>query len=86
MRIIFHKNFSRQYSKLQQKEQQKTDSRIELFEKNSLDPLLNNHALHGEYNGYRSINIIGDLRAIYEEINSDTIHFIALGTHHELYE
>ena len=85
MRIVLHKDFHKCYWKLRQGEQQKADTRIQLFQKNPFHPVLNNHALHGVYQGYRSINITGDLRAIYEEVNSDTVHFIALGTHQELY-
>ncbi len=85
MKIILHKNFLKRYQKLQHGEQQKTDERILLFQQNSFHPLLDNHALHDPYRGCRSINITGDLRAIYKEIGADLIHFIELGTHHELY-
>jgi addiction module RelE/StbE family toxin len=86
MRILFHKDFRKCYKKLRQGEQQKTDNRIQLFEMNRFHLLLNNHALHDQYDGCRSINVTGDIRAVYEEIGSDTVHFIALGTHSELYE
>lgn len=67
-------------------EQKKTDERIRLFQKNSFHPLLDNHALHHPYEGCRSINITGDLRAIFREIPPNFIHFIITGTHAELYE
>ena len=86
MKILFHRDFSKRYAKLQSGEKQKTDSRIEVFAANPFHPLLDNHALHGTYGGCRSINITGDLRAIYEEIGTEIVHFIALGTHPELYE
>lgn len=86
MKIIFHRDFHKQYWKLPQGEKQKVNIRILLFEKDPFHPVLNNHALHGTYQGYRSINISGDLRAIYEEIDSHIVHFAALGTHSELYE
>lgn len=86
MKIILHKDFHKRYGKLKQGEKQKVDRRIRLFEKDPFDTLLNNHALHGAYQGCRSINIAGDLHAIYEEIDYDTVHFVALGTHAELYE
>jgi mRNA-degrading endonuclease YafQ of YafQ-DinJ toxin-antitoxin module len=63
--------------------------RVTIFEKNPFDPVLNNHALHDNYEGYRSINITNDYRAIYEEVPSGdkTIaYFSLLGTHKELYE
>ena len=85
MRAIFHKKFRRHYERLQQGEKRSTEERIHLFYENPFHPLLENHALHGVWQGRRSINITGDLRAIYEEVNSDTAHFVALGTHPELY-
>ena len=48
-------------------------------------PLLNNHSLGGEYNGCRSINITGDIRAIFY-VKTDVVVFINIGSHPELYE
>lgn len=45
---------------------------------------LNNHALMGKYFSYRSINISGDWRAIFEQ-NQDGVYFVTLGTHSQLY-
>lgn len=62
--------------------------RIDIFSKDPYNPQLNNHALKDEYQGYRSIDITSDWRAIYEEIiiEEETIaYFIAIGTHKELY-
>lgn len=86
MRILFHKDFRKRYKKLRHGERQKTDDRIRLFETNRFHVLLNNHTLHEPYHGCRSINITGDVRAVYEEIGPNAVHFIALGTHSELYE
>lgn len=86
MRILFHKDFRKRYEKLRRGEQQKTDDRIRLFETDPFHPLLNNHALHEPYQGCRSINVTGDIRAVYEVLAPEVMHFIALGTHAELYE
>jgi addiction module RelE/StbE family toxin len=86
MRILLHRNIKKRYKKLNQSEQRHFKERGNLFLECPFHPLLNNHALQGEYQGCRSINITGDLRAIYKEIDSDTVYFIALGTHPELYE
>ena len=62
--------------------------RILQFSKNPYDLQLRNHKLQREYQGYRSINITADWRAIYKEIHeSDEIiaYFIAIGTHDQLY-
>jgi len=85
MIILLHKNFKKQYKKLRRGEQLKFKVRRDLFMKNAFHPILNNHPLHGGYVGYRSIDITGDLRVHYESIDSKTVMFIIIGTHHELY-
>lgn len=86
MRVVLHRDFKKQYKKLRDEEQQRFRERRNLFLKNPLHPLLNNHSLHGVYRGYRSISIGGDLRVIYEEIDSNTVQFILIDTHSNLYE
>lgn len=86
MKIILHRNFKRQYKKLKEGERRKFKTRRNLFLENPLHPLLNNHALHGEYRDFRSINVGGNLRVIYKEIDSRTVHFILIDTHSNLYE
>lgn len=86
MKIILHRNFKKQYRKLRDEERRRFRERRGLFLKNQFHPLLNNHPLHGAYRGYHSINIGGDLRVIYEEINSYTALFILIDTHSNLYE
>lgn len=86
MKIIVHRDFKMQYQKLRSGERRKFKERRDLFIKNPFHPLLNNHALHGEYRGYRSINVGGNLRVIYEEIGSHIVLFILIDTHSNLYE
>lgn len=62
--------------------------KIAIFVKDPYDPQLNNHSLREPYQGYRSIDITADYRALYREaqIGEDTVaYFVALGTHEELY-
>ncbi len=84
MNITFKKTFLKKIKNLTKKQQLALKARLQLFQDNHLHPILNNHALHGEYNYCRSINITGDLRAIYKE-DKNTITFLVLGTHSELY-
>ncbi len=84
MRIDYHKNFTKQYKKLSSKFQSKFNERLKIFVANPITPELNNHALHGEYLGYRSINITGDLRAVFE-IQDNAIKFLFIGNHSNLY-
>ena len=65
--------------------QNKFEERVLLFIRNIYHPLLDNHALHGEWMGYRNINITGDIRAVFEEVSKDHVEFMAIGSHSELY-
>lgn len=85
MIVVFHKNFEKQFKKLPRKIRDKVASRIELFVKNPTDPRLRDHGLIAKYQGYRSINITGDYRAIYKLHNKQAI-FTHIGTHSQLYK
>jgi len=85
MKIIFQKSFEKKYVKLSDKIKSKVKERNVMFAENPFHPLLNNHPLHGKYKGYRSINITGDLRAVYKEVGTETYLFVEFGTHAELY-
>ncbi len=67
MFIRFHRNFEKQYKKLKIIERNKFKQRIDVFIKDEFNPILNNHALRGKCKGYRSINVTGDIRAIYKK-------------------
>ena len=85
MKINYSKKFVKQYSKQNIKIKNKFIERQNLLISDSFDFFLNNHSLSGEFVGYRSINITGDIRAIFEETGDDSIEFIAIGSHSELY-
>lgn len=85
MKILFHNNFKKEYKKLTSREQRKCDERMAVFGENPYSVALKNHPLHGVYKGFRSISIMGDIRAIYELIDDDIAYFITIGTHSDLY-
>jgi len=85
MRVLYHRNFDKKYLKLRTGQKQKFQERQALFMSDPFHPSLNNHRLHGEYVGCRSIDITGDLRAHYELIDVSTAMFVIIGTHSELY-
>ena len=85
MQILFHKNFKKQATKFKSLKT-KIDQRLLLFMEDPFDPILNNHALIGEYKGYRSINITSDYRAIYEEIREGMAFFVTIDKHSNLYK
>ena len=64
---------------------EKFEAKLRLFREDRYSPTLNNHSLAGEYAGYRSINVTGDWRAIFMEVR-ETVYFVALGTHSQLYK
>lgn len=85
MIIRFHKNFEKQYKKLSSKTQKQLQKKLELFCIDPYGTTLNNHPLKGKYVDYRSINISGDIRAIYKFNGSKECIFAAIGSHSELY-
>ena len=85
MRIELHKNFLKSYSKLPANIREKFKERRNLFIENKFNPILNNHSVEPTYPGWRSINITGDYRALFEIKDKDTVIFTKIGTHSELY-
>lgn len=86
MIVRFHKNFEKQYKTLQKNEQKKFKERIEVFLQDEFNPTLNNHPLKGRYQGYRSINVTGDLRAIYKLKTKGVAIFVNIDSHSNLYK
>lgn len=86
MKIFFQKSFEKRYKSLPDKIKTKVKEKNILFGRDSFNPLLNNHALHGKYMGYRSIDITGDIRAIYKFLDKDTVLFVDIGAHSKLYK
>lgn len=84
MKIKLHKNFEKGYGKLTSAEKKKFKERRDLFLQDEFNPILNNHALRGNYLGYRSINVTGDIRAIYKKEQYLAI-FVAIDSHSNLY-
>ena len=73
-----------QAKKLTPKLRQKLLERIEMFAENPLHPTLRNHQLKRKWKEYRSIDVTGDVRAIYLQREDEAI-FDTIGTHSQLY-
>lgn len=86
MHIDYAHRFIKQLKKSPKSVQRAFGERLELFLTKANHPLLHNHSLKGEYAGYRSLNVTGDWRAIFQEINGSTTYFIMIGTHSQLYK
>ncbi len=84
MIIVYHKTFLKDVKKLPKKVKERLKERILIFGADKFNPVLNNHALKGRYQGYRSINITGDFRAIFKITPSEAI-FVTINSHSNLY-
>ncbi len=85
MVIRYSPKFIKQYRKLPAKPQDQFDDRLRLFRTDPTAPSLRLHPLKGRYQGYWSISVSGDLRAIYLERGEEVIIFAFIGTHSQLY-
>ena len=85
MTIQTTRGFDKQFAKLNPKIRLHFKDRLVLFQKNPFDRELRNHALKGKYLGYRSIDITGDIRALYTVKGDTIIIFGFIGTHSQLY-
>ena len=84
MTIAYSKNFIKQAKKLPPETRKKLLERVHVFAGNQLHPTLRNHQLKGKYREYRSIDVTGDVRALYLQKEDEAI-FDAVGTHSQLY-
>lgn len=83
--VRFSRNLQKQFKKLRPRVKVKFNERLRLFMLRPNDPELNNHPLKGKYKGYRSINVTGDVRALYRLEKGQVVIFCFIGTHGELY-
>ena len=80
-----HRLFDKSYSKLTPHIREAFIERRNLFLIDQTHPLLDDHPLKGKWLGYRSINVTGDVRAIYRIIETVAI-FVEIGTHDYLFD
>lgn len=86
MHIGFRRRFKKQFEKLPKKIQDHFYKKLDIFITNPFHRILNNHQLSGAMKNMRSINVTGDIRAIYEEMSKDAVLFLMIGKHSNLYE
>lgn len=79
------KAFDKQYLKLNAEVKIAFKRRVTIFKNSPFDVTLRNHGLKGRYLGYRSIDITGDVRALYTTQGDTIILFGFIGTHSQLY-
>ena len=85
MKVLFSKNFIKQYKKLPQDMQKKIRKRTDLFRRDSRNRLLNIHNLKGEKKHILSMNVTGNYRVLFEWVEKNTAMFYEIGTHSQLY-
>jgi len=85
MRIRYHLKFKKQYKKLPSKQQLHFDARLQIFLTDQTAPELRVHPLKGKYTGYWSMNVSGDIRALYYFEGGELVVFALIGTHSQLY-
>lgn len=85
MKIILHRNFEKKFAKLHLKLKEQFKERRNIFLEDPFHPILNNHPLSGNRGGQWSVNITGNWRAIYVLKSKDTVVFIDIDTHSNLY-
>lgn len=88
MMVRYDPALLRQLKKLDVRIRKGFKEKIAIFITDPFNPTLDNHALRKKYEGYRSIDITNDYRALYQEkLEGDELvaFFMAIGTHKELY-
>lgn len=88
MIVHYSPEFIQEMKKLNVRIYKQLRKRLAIFSKHPNDPILRNHELRAEWEGYRSIDITADVRVIYEEVKSGAeivAYFSYIGTHKELY-
>lgn len=87
MKVDFTKNFLRQFKKLSPKDRQRFLERLEWFKIDPYDQRLRLHRLRGSKNNLYSIDVTGDLRALFQfDKKADPqVLFELIGTHSQLY-
>jgi len=85
MNIGYSRQFKKQYKKLSVLNQKKFLKQVKIFIENPYSSVLHIHKLHGPFKNHMSINITGDIRAVFVYIGLEDIDFVAIGSHSELY-
>jgi addiction module RelE/StbE family toxin len=86
--IDFHKKFQKHYLK-RIKFNTNLDNifheKVRLFSSDPNCKILNNHYLTGRMKKLYSFSITGDIRVIYQWVDSETVLFLDIGSHNQVY-
>ncbi len=88
MTVELARSFLKSYTK-RVRQNRKLDrqytQRVELFRTSPTNPMLHDHALSGNKQGLRAFSVTGDVRVIYRYETTDTVIFLDIGTHTQVY-
>lgn len=85
MRYILSKRFEKNFANLPKPVKKRVLVVLQKFVDDPLDTSLRSHRLSGKWNNHFSIDVTGDIRAVYVYVLKDVVHFVAVGSHSELY-
>lgn len=89
MKIAFSSKFEKKVEKRAKRDDslyQEIETVISLFEKCQKLPVhYRDHALRGEYRGFREFHLRFNLLVVYYDIEKDILLFHDIGTHEELF-
>lgn len=85
MHYILSKQFEKSFAKLPRKIKIKAIEQLKFFIVDPMDARLGNHSLSGKWRNHRSIDITGDIRALYVKVDDKVVRFVDIGSHSELY-
>ncbi|MBT3817633.1 MAG: type II toxin-antitoxin system mRNA interferase toxin, RelE/StbE family [Candidatus Magasanikbacteria bacterium] len=87
MIIHFHKKFSKQYKRLDNRIQKKIDRVVSTFRIDPFNASLKNHKLSGVMKDKRAISVNGDIRIIFQEFEDYTLVIMfSVGGHERVYK
>lgn len=85
MKVFFTDSFRKRLQKLPPKAQRQFEKRLDIFLKNPSHPLLRVHPLKGNLTGLRAFSVTGDYRVTYRILDQESVKFIDIGTHAQVY-
>lgn len=88
MKIFYSKKFKKNFDKripINSPLDKKYQTRLRLFINNPNDSLIKNHKLTGRLQGYSAFSITGDILVIFVQESKDTVLFLDVGTHNQVY-
>ena len=85
IQFIYRKKFKKKFRSVSPVIRAATDFKLRILCKNPYDPILNNHALQGDRQHLRTINITGDIRLVFQVVSKEVYFIVDIDNHNNLY-